>query len=666
MQILPLRTLLGAIFGLSSLMGHADIDDLRITEVNPTTGQVEVTHDATTTFTASASIWYCIRPTYGVAFTSGTTFHPGEVKTITLAGLNASADDLWLYRDNSFGSAASIIHGLQYGAGNQGRVSVAVSAGIWPAAASFIPAPAANNSLRLIAYEVFEPASWTNNGGNDFGSFYGTGHEVGDPIPNIVATNLATSLLVIAEGLTAPLDVVDPADGTDRLFIVDQTGEVFILRNGQVEAPPFMDVSALMVNLGANYDERGLLGFALANDFPTNPRVYTYTSEPNGPAADFTVANPAGFNHQSVVTEWQLDGANPDRIAPSSRRVLMRIDQPQSNHNGGDLEVDANGLLYIALGDGGSADDEGNGHSSVGNGQDRTNVLGTILRIDPSGNNSSNGQYGIPGNNPFIGEPGTPSEIYAWGFRNPWRMNRDPVTETIWVGDVGQRDIEEVNQLTSGGNYGWRLKEGSFFFDPGASSVETLPFAPLPPSVAPVAEYDHGDGSTVVGGHVYRGNAMPALSGHYIFGDWGTFGGNFGRLFMLNEQRQIVELEVGNNQDAMNFYLLGMGRDASGELYICGRTNLGPSGSTGVVAKLIPPVAIRGVSANAGTLQLDITHDVLLVPNDVAIERATTGPSPTDDWIPQAATVITNGVQRMRATFPQPAGSRGYLRVRKD
>jgi glucose/arabinose dehydrogenase len=196
-----------------------------------------------------------------------------------------------------------------------------------------------------------------------------------------------------------------------------------------------------------------------------------------------------------VVAEWTVDPADPNVVDLLSRRELLRIDEPQSNHNGGDMHFGPDGMMYIALGDGGAADDQGAGHSSEGNAQDLNNVLGKILRIDVDGTNSANGKYGVPADNPFVGKPGV-DEIFAYGFRNPYRFSFDRVTGKLYVGDVGQNDVEEIDIVSSGGNYGWRLKKGSFFFDPNADAAgftTTLPVAPVPRDVIePIAEYDHG------------------------------------------------------------------------------------------------------------------------------------------------------------------------------
>lgn len=228
--------------------------------------------------------------------------------------------------------------------------------------------------------------------------------------------------------------------------------------------------------------------------------------------------------------------------------------------------------LYIALGDGGSADDQGEGHVPDGNGQTPNNILGNVLRIDPLGNNSRNGEYGVPEDNPFFtpgdgpfgGEAGCDDddvcdEILAWGFRNPFRMSFDMKRGDLYAADVGQNDIEEIDVVLAGGNYGWPIKEGSFCFDPngddrGFVTDESCGTSEL---IDPVAEYDHDEGIAVVGGFEYRGRDIRSLRGRYVFGDFArNFGGNNGRLFFLNK-RDIVKRNRIKNSGISELRLVG-------------------------------------------------------------------------------------------------------------
>ncbi len=426
---------------------------------------------------------------------------------------------------------------------------------------------------------------------------YGAGQEITNPIPESIAKGtIIVELETLIDGLAAPLGVADPDDGSGRLFIYDQAGQVYVVSEGSRSV--FLDVASRLVSLGVSgpgsYDERGLLGFAVHPNFSSNPKVYTYTSEPVSASADFTAPLSGAANHQSVAAEWTVSSTDSNLIDPSTRREILRIDQPQFNHNGGTLHFGPDGYLYIALGDGGAADDQGDGHGPGGNGQDRNTVLGSIIRIDVAGNNSANGRYGIPLDNPFVGVDGI-DEIFAYGFRNPFQFSFDSKTGDLYAGDVGQNDIEEIDRVTAGGNYGWRHKEGSFYFDPNGSSggfVTTEPVAPLPAGlIDPIAEYDHNEGLSVIGGFVYNRPEIPSLTRRYVFGDFGTgFATPAGRLFFLDlAANEIRELRIGATDRPLGLWVKGFGSDAEGNIYVCGSRTLGPSGTTGTVLKLIPP-----------------------------------------------------------------------------
>lgn len=245
-------------------------------------------------------------------------------------------------------------------------------------------------------------------------------------------------------------------------------------------------------------------------------------------------------------------------------------------------------MLLVALGDGGAADDQGVGHVPGGNGQDPSNPLGAILRIDPLGDNGVNGQYGVPADNPFVGDDGKLDEIFAYGFRNPFRISVDAPTGTIWAGDVGQNDIEEVDVVESGGNYGWRVKEGTFLFDPnGADPGFVTERSPGHPEglIDPVVEYDHDEGVAVVGGFVYRGDAIPQLQGRYVFGEFRDPDTDEGRLLYIAPNGRIAEFRL-EGQDSLGAFVLGYGQDASGEIYALTNETVVPFGDTGAVHRL--------------------------------------------------------------------------------
>lgn len=434
---------------------------------------------------------------------------------------------------------------------------------------------------------------------------------------------LQVQLVTAASGLTAPGAIVPPGDGSGRLFIVQQTGQVRILKDGAIAATPFLNVSSRLVALSAGYDERGLLGFAFHPDFnnasaPGYRKVYTYTSEPNSGAADFTVTPPIAFNHQSVVAEWQVSSGNPDVIDTATRREVMRIDKPQANHNGGDLHFRPGELyLYISLGDGGGSNDVGAGHNpATGNGQDKSVALGKILRIDPLNPTltpgsadpvSANGKYRVPASNPFVGQAGVVAEIYSLGLRNPYRFSFDALSDKMLIGDVGQGSIEEIDVGGSGKNYGWNRKEGSFLFNPG-SGVTPDP-APDPALTEPLAQYSHSDGIAVIGGFIYRGALVPALAGKYVFGELGAAGS--GRLFYAGLSDGVIrELRLGPLDAPLGSYLKGFGRDSDGELYLLVDPNIGPSGTGGKALKmvLIAPntVVSRKTHGAAGNLDVNL------------------------------------------------------------
>ena len=442
--------------------------------------------------------------------------------------------------------------------------------------------------------------------------------ELIDPIPkSIKQAGARLTLEPVATGLTAPNWGVSAPGQPNRLFVTDQDGILWSIDLTTGDKVVFADLSGLLVPLGAfgpgTFDERGLLGVAFHPDYQANGFLYTYTSEPATGAADFAAPESAVANHEAVITEWQVPNpADPASVVdPLSRRVLLQIEEPNFNHNAGAINFGPDHQLYIALGDGGAADDQGAGHSPQGNGQNPGNILGNILRIDPNGNNSANGQYGVPADNPFFpggagpfgGEAGCTDgvcdEIFAWGFRNPFRTSFDKDTGDLYAADVGQNDIEEVDVVVAGGNYGWRIKEGSFCFDPNGDDpgfvTDDASCGP-PGLIDPVAEYDHDEGIAIVGGFVYRGKDIPSLHGRYVFGDFSRqFSGNNGRLFFLNKKdivkknriktSRISELRLAG-QDALGLSLLGFGQDANGELYVLGNSTGVPFGDTGVVLRI--------------------------------------------------------------------------------
>jgi glucose/arabinose dehydrogenase len=412
----------------------------------------------------------------------------------------------------------------------------------------------------------------------------------GKPPPLDSGASPRVGLELVAKDLTAPLTLAAPDDGSGRLIIADQDGLIWLLNaEGQRLKEPFLDLRNRMVDLRPSYDERGLLGFTLHPDFVENGRFFVYYSAPLRPDA------PAGWDHTSHLSEFRLLEGNPDRADPDSERIILQVDQPQSNHNGSQIAFGPDGFLYVALGDGGGANDAGSGHSSMGNAQDTSTLLGSVLRLDVD----KGDPYGIPDDNPLVGQPGR-DEIWAYGLRNPFRIAFDLEGEgQLYTGDVGQNIYEEIDILVGGGNYGWNIREGQHCFDPaqpGAAPDQCPESDPNgEPLQAPILEYDHDLGIAVIGGFVYRGSQIPALQGHYIFGDWSTsFAIGNGKIFdgvppasqdAAWTMRPVII--TTSSEGVLGAYLLSFGQDAEGELYIMTSDWPGPTGSSGKVYRLI-------------------------------------------------------------------------------
>jgi glucose/arabinose dehydrogenase len=288
----------------------------------------------------------------------------------------------------------------------------------------------------------------------------------------------------VAEGLEAPLGVTHAGDGSGRLFIVEQTGRVRIIENGEVLEEPFLDVSEAIVAGG----EQGLLGLAFHPEYRRNGRVFVNYTDVNG---------------DTVIAEFSTSD-DPNVADAGSGRPLLQFDQPFSNHNGGQIAFGPDGFLYIGSGDGGSGGDP------EGNGQDTNALLGKLLRIDVD----AGGRYGIPEDNPFRNGGGAP-EVWAYGLRNPWRFSFDSATDELWIADVGQDAFEEINRVRAdvpGLNYGWNVMEGRECF--GSDDCDRSQ------KVIPLSGYAHDLGCSVTGGNVYRGSDFPTLTGGYLFADF--------------------------------------------------------------------------------------------------------------------------------------------------
>jgi glucose/arabinose dehydrogenase/plastocyanin len=422
--------------------------------------------------------------------------------------------------------------------------------------------------------------------------------------PITIKTNAVSTakvgLELVAEGFTAPMEFVSPGDGTGRMFLVDQIGMIkIILANGTMIREPFLDVSDRMVKLGQGYDERGLLGLAFHPDFAKNGRIFVLYSAPLRAGA------PKDFNCTTHVSEFVISKGNPNKVNMSSERIILQVDKPYMNHNGGTIAFGPDGYLYIPLGDGGGANDVGVGHTpKTGNAQNTSTVLGKVLRIDV--NNMSKGMsYGIPSDNPFVGKEGYLPEIWAYGLRNPYRMSFDKSgNHSLYLSDAGQNLWEEVDMITKGGNYGWNIKEGAHCFDP--NNPNTSPVSCLDkgyngePLVDPIIDYDgHRINRTVaVGGYIYSGKALPAFEGDYIFGDWSSsFTRGDGTLLIAMPAAagmlwKIEEVKIaGNSSGRVNVFVRSFGQDDQGELYVLTSNASGPKGETGKVYKIVPAPA---------------------------------------------------------------------------
>ena len=364
------------------------------------------------------------------------------------------------------------------------------------------------------------------------------------PDPNQVSI----ALEVIVTGLDRPVAVRNAGDGSSRLFIVEQAGRIRIVEGNELGATPFLDIST---RVRSSSGEQGLLGLAFHHDFETNGRFFVNYTDLAG---------------DTVVAEFALSEDDSDRADPSSESIIMTIEQPRSNHNGGDIAFGPDGYLWIATGDGGGAGDPER------NGQNRETLLGKLLRIDVD----SGSTYTIPPDNPFVDDPDARQEIWALGLRNPWRFSFDRVTGDLFVGDVGQGMWEEINFETrtdpGGRNYGWNTMEGSQCFQVDSCSTDGL--------TQPIAEYSHDFGCSVTGGYVYRGIRFPALRGLYLYGDYcsGTIWGlapshSTGWSFAVVGESGARISSFGEDESG-ELYLVDLG---SGSLYlITGKTTANP------------------------------------------------------------------------------------------
>jgi glucose/arabinose dehydrogenase len=330
-----------------------------------------------------------------------------------------------------------------------------------------------------------------------------------------------------------PVELTSPNDGTDRIFVVAQKGQIQVFPNKAdvTKAPVFMDISDRVVSGG----ERGLLGLAFHPDYKTNGYFYV----------NYTGGSPL----QTFISRFKVSAANPNVADPASEVILLRFNQPYANHNGGKVTFGNDGFLYIATGDGGSGGDPQN------NAQNRKELLGKVLRIDVN-KTSGNLKYAIPADNPFRGNTeGYREEIFAYGLRNPWRMNFDRTTGTLWAGDVGQNKIEEIDIIEKGGNYGWRIMEADECFEAQNCDKTNLK--------EPIYSYHQGSetGRSITGGYVVRDKNLAGLQGKYIYGDYVT-----GNIWALTfDGKKAVKNELVTKLDNT---ISSFGEDSKNGLYV--------------------------------------------------------------------------------------------------
>ena len=363
-----------------------------------------------------------------------------------------------------------------------------------------------------------------------------TAEGAADPAAAQVPTDSVTSLpdpnsyewVEVVTGLNRPLDIADLGDGSGHLLALEQPGVIRVIENNSLLPDPFLDITD---RVGSSGNEQGLLGIALHPKIQENGFFYINYTDQSG---------------DTTISRFSLTADDAARADPNSEVVLLKVDQPYPNHNGGVVAFGPDGYLYLGLGDGGSAGDP------QGNGQSLNTLLGKILRIDVDNGDP----YAIPADNPFASGGGLP-EIFSYGWRNPWRFSFDRLTGDLYVADVGQNQWEEISFTpagsTGGENYGWNYREGAHEYQGNPPAGAEL--------IDPIYEYSHADGCSVTGGYVYRGQALPAFRGVYLFADfcsgklWGLLRGPDGAV-------QAQELyQTGRN-------ISSFGQDASGELYI--------------------------------------------------------------------------------------------------
>lgn len=366
------------------------------------------------------------------------------------------------------------------------------------------------------------------------GGSSGGGTVVPGPPPGVTLPTITTEAVFTNLSFSQPVAMMQAPGDSSRWYVVEKGGFVRVFANDQStsSASLFLDISGIVDSA----NEGGLLGLAFAPGFPVVPEVYvSYTR--------------SGMPLTSYVSRFtSLD--NGLTLAAASEEIILTVDQPATNHNGGDIAFGPDGYLYVGFGDGGGSNDQ------FANGQNTNTVMGAIVRLDVAGGSP----YGIPAGNPFEANPvctggvgANPCpEIFAWGLRNPWRFSFDEVTSKLWAADVGQGSWEEVDVITSGGNYGWNVREGAHCFSPATGCADTF--------IEPITEYGRSLGQSITGGYVYRGTAIGELVGWYVFGDFVS-----GRLFAVPEASSVgTAAEVVSETGTQ---IVSFGQATDGEIY---------------------------------------------------------------------------------------------------
>lgn len=341
--------------------------------------------------------------------------------------------------------------------------------------------------------------------------------------------SIELQLLPVVGGFTKPVYLTHAGDGSERLFVVEQAGRILILTDGVTNPTPFLDI---IERVGSDGLEQGLLSVAFHPDYSSNGQFFVNYTNRQG---------------NTVVARYNVSN-NPGVADPASEKILLTIQQPYGNHNGGQVIFGPDGYLYIGMGDGGAANDPQN------RAQDLGTLLGKILRIDVN----SGDPYGVPQTNPFVNNNGARPEIWSYGWRNPWRFSFDATTNDMYIADVGQNQYEEVHVEwagQAGRNYGWRLMEGAHCHIPADCDPEAQNLA------LPITEYDHSLGCSITGGYVYRGAQYPALTGIYFYGDFCS-----GRIWGLRYEsdNSWSEAQFMQSDTAISSF----GQDEAGELYL--------------------------------------------------------------------------------------------------